>query len=264
MKIGYTSDIHIDINEKKPVIQELIRVAREQKVEMLLIGGDISNFGGLSLSTMEYVQNVLEIPVHFVLGNHDYYECGDKFHQYRQEQNTFPVIGDGFGIIGDTGWYDYSWYCRGSGQLQRLKKGKTSGHFTWPDHRFITWPVEAGEDKSGAWFAEYSLNEMKRQNDILDSAGITRKIVMMHMVPHYDLLESNFDYLETNTFFGADCTSKWLKELKPEMVLFGHTHFIKDKIIDGTWYVCSPVGYEFEWIGNTYDRVKNRFMTFEV
>ena len=263
MKIGYTSDIHIDINEKKPVIQELIRVAREQKVEMLLIGGDISNFGGLSLSTMEYVQNVLEIPVHFVLGNHDYYDCGDKFHQYRKEQNTFPVIGDGFGIIGDTGWYDYSWYFKGSRSLQKVMKGKVSTGFTWPDHRFINWPKDIEGDRM-KWFTEYSLNEMKRQNDILDSAGITRKIVVMHMVPTYDLLESSFEYLETNVYFGADKTDKWIKEIKPEMVLFGHTHQIKDKMIDGTWYVCSPVGYEFEWGTDTYNRVKNRFMTFEV
>ena len=266
MKIGYISDLHIDFNKDFPVLDALIKEVQEQSIETLLIGGDISNQMALTKEFVKRVTDATGVPVHYVFGNHDYYSLDKGFHEDRKEQNTFPfVIGD-YGFLGDTGWYDYRWYTPGFGKINKLMRGKHSyGGTTWPDHRFIKWPEDAEGDNTGRWFAKYSLNELKRQNAILDGMGVTKKIIMTHMVPHEDFVLKNWDYLETNVFFGSKNLSEFIDSIKPEITLFGHTHFTYDKIRNGSWCICSPLGYNMEW-GTTdvYHEVKRKLVVLEV
>lgn len=266
MRIGYISDLHIDFNRDFPILDALIKEVQEQNIETLLIGGDISNSVKNTNTFVELVKQATGVPVHFVFGNHDYYTLDKGFHEDRKEQNTFPfVIGD-YGFLGDTGWYDYCWYTPGFGKLNKLQKGKRGyGGTTWPDHRFIKWPEEAGSDKSGRWFAKYSVAELERQNTILDSMGVTKKIIMTHMVPHEKFLYTDWGYLETNTFFGGRYLSEFIDRIKPEISFFGHTHTIHEKTVDGTYYVCSPLGYNMEWnTADVYHEIERKLVVLEV
>lgn len=266
MKLGYISDLHVDFNKNYPVIEALVNEVNKEKLDMLLIGGDISNSVKNTNTLIELVKLATDVPVHFVFGNHDYYTLDKGFHEDRKKQNTFPFVVDRHGFLGDTGWYDYCWYTPGFGKLNKLQKGKHGyGGTTWPDHRFIKWPEEAGSDKSGRWFAKYSVAELERQNAILDGMGITKKIIMTHMVPHEKFLYTDWEYLETNTFFGGRYLSEFINRIKPEISFFGHTHTMHEKFIDGTYYVCSPLGYNMEW--NTADvayEVKRKLVVLEI
>lgn len=243
MKIAFTSDLHLDFNRESPVEELLLEVLHENKVDRLFIAGDISNTAAKSLNFIQRM-NDAGIQTAAVFGNHDYYYT-DDFHAQRQAQNVFPCIIDDIGIIGDTGWYDYSWHY--TSDRRQIQRGKYANYgYTWPDHRYITWPDDR-EGDSARWFTKYCLAEMQRQNDQLDQQGIRRKIVMLHMVPHEKLLEWNFHYQETNAFFGAARTQNWIENIRPELVVFGHTHFAKDQVIDDIHYVCRPLGYNMEW-----------------
>lgn len=248
MKVAYISDLHIDYNAKFNILDAIVNELNKEKAEMLLIGGDISN---ATATTLEFVLNIEKrtgIKVHYIFGNHDYYTLTKDFHKDRAIQNTFPLVRIGeYGVIADTGWYDYRWFTAGFGNFAKLLRGKHSHGGTWPDHRFIKWPEDAGDDKSGRWFAKYSIEEMKRQNEVLDACGITKKIIMTHMIPHEDFLLKQWEYFETNVFFGGQSLSEFIDSVKPEITLFGHTHFTYDKMRNDSWCICSPLGYNFEW-----------------
>ena len=77
--------------------------------------------------------------------------------------------------------------------------------------------------------------------------GASKFVVITHMVPHRDLLSERPEYTPTNAFFGSDALQWAIATISPEHVIFGHTHELKDKVIDNVHYHCSPLGYYFEW-----------------
>jgi putative phosphoesterase len=243
MKIGFTSDLHIDHNQDYPIEQLLLAVGRQRGLDKLFIAGDISNEARTSLAFMQLLTDQ-GLETHGIFGNHDYYEHGGQFMALRQQQNVFPYVINDVGIIADTGWYDYSWYEIGT--YRKYQLGKYATGCRWPDHRFIKWPEEVHGDPA-CWFTRHCLDEMQRQKEVLDQQGISRKIVMLHMVPQRVLLEPGYEYMATNPFFGSARTSLWLQNLKPEICVFGHTHFAKDRVIDDTLCISRPLGYFCEW-----------------
>lgn len=245
MKIGFISDLHIDFNKRHDVLGAIIKNYNQNDLNGLFIAGDISNSTAL---TQKFLNLLREngVNVFAIYGNHDYYSLDKGFELDREEIRTFPMVYGKYGFIADTGWYNYTWHKMGS--IGQLKKGKTYGSgTTWPDHRFIKWPHENGAE----WFCQESISEMKRQNAVLDAAGVKNKIIMTHMVPHYELLEQNMEFVYTNPFFGSEDLSQFVKEISPDYCVFGHTHFTKDKVIGNTHYICAPLGYDMEWGSRT-------------
>lgn len=254
MKIGFISDLHIDFNRPYDVIGAVIDTYNKNKLGALFIAGDISNS---TLTTKTFLSLMINngVNVYAIYGNHDYYSLDGGFEHDRQIINNFPVILGDWAIIADTGWYNYTWHKLGS--IGQLKKGKTyNSGTTWPDHRYIKWPHEDGAE----WFTQHSIEEMKRQNAEVDARGIKNKIIMTHMVPHYELLEQNQEFVYTNPFFGSEDLSKFIKDVAPAYSIFGHTHFTKDKVIDNTHYICAPLGYSMEWGNRTVDERINLLM----
>lgn len=261
MRVGFISDLHIDVNRGYGVKEAITQVCLEDKIDRLYLAGDTYNSAQQTLAFEIYMGKV-GVDTRSLFGNHEFYEVGNKFNEFRSAQYCFPDILPGdIGVIGVTGWYDYSWARLGS--LGQLRKGKTPGG-TWSDHRWIKYPEDVIGD-SATWFLNENVKELKDQSEWLDSLGIKRKIVMLHMVPHYSLLEQSPNYIYTNAFFGSQVISDLVNEIAPEYCIYGHTHFAKDTRIGNTEYVCRPLGYYFEWgVDTAYDRIKNRMFVLEV
>jgi len=259
MKIGFTSDLHIDYNREYDIENAIINTYKKYNLSTLMIAGDISNS---TKTTKEFMNRLWNkgLSVYAIYGNHDYYTLEKGFHEDRDEMSGFPIIFEDWGIIADTGWYNYTWHKFGS--IGQLKKGKVYGNGSiWPDHRFIVWPDDGGAE----WFCQESIRKMRIQNQLLDICEVKNKIIMTHMVPHYELLEQNMEFIHTNPFFGSEDLSKFIKEVAPTYSIFGHTHFTKDKVIGNTHYICSPVGYNFEWGNRNAEQiVENRMFVLEV
>lgn len=265
MNIGFISDLHIDINAGYGVKEALARVCHEKNITQLYIAGDISNSAVMTLDFIDEFYWKHNINIFSIFGNHDYYDVRGDFNEMRELAKVFPIIlPNGMGIMGDTGWYDYSWAMGGA--TGKIRKGKTPSGSTWPDHRFIKWPDDVEGDPA-CWFTKQNIISLNKQNDWLNLHNVEKKIVMLHMVPHYTFLEQGLDYRYTNAFFGSEPIANFLDEVKPEYCFFGHTHFTRDIERDGTHYICRPLGYADagEW-GNrsAYERIDMLMYVMEI
>ena len=71
MKIAWLSDLHLDF-VKNGKLNGLLKEIRNSKSEAILISGDISTSGMLT-GHLDLLAKHLELPIYFVLGNHDFY-----------------------------------------------------------------------------------------------------------------------------------------------------------------------------------------------
>ncbi len=257
MKVGFISDLHIDFNYKFRVIDTLIQLCLDNEVEALLIAGDISNEIALSESFVDEVSKATNIPIYRINGNHEFYDqpYNEKFHSesaYALTQNTI--------LLTTTGWYDFTWDS--IGRIDKLMKGKTS-RGRWTDFRYIDWEPSK-ELRNGInpaiWYTEQCIDRLTKTWK--EHNYFKNKIVMIHMVPHIELLGDMIGYYETNPFFGSQNMSNLIfNKIKPSLCLFGHTHFTYDKVIQGVRCVSRPLGYAgYEW--NDLDEKMNKI--FEV
>ena len=123
MKAVILSDIHVDINRDYPVAKELARFAKEQNAQLVIIAGDVSESQQETLDTLERVEQDSGARVLFVPGNHDLWgpegdpdQVARIYEGYCRDAHCLcgrdVVLGDQV-ILGDVGWYDYSF---GSGR----------------------------------------------------------------------------------------------------------------------------------------------------
>lgn len=81
MRLGWVTDPHLNFVQRDRRFT-FYRHLRYQKLDALLIGGDLGEAVSVSLFLSE-IENALEIPVYFVLGNHDFY--GGSIREVRSE-----------------------------------------------------------------------------------------------------------------------------------------------------------------------------------
>jgi len=72
MKIAWLTDLHLEFVKTAEPFEELCRNVREPSPDLVLVGGDTAVAGSVADKLTE-LQSALNLPVYFVLGNHDYY-----------------------------------------------------------------------------------------------------------------------------------------------------------------------------------------------
>jgi len=118
MKLGVASDLHLNFLKPTKQVAFLNKVDKE-KYDALLLPGDISDANGLMLSLN--LLDTLNIPVYFVLGNHDFYHASIEFIRLKaieccKASKNLIYLSDSkdtdyldkyvVPIIGHDGWYD--------------------------------------------------------------------------------------------------------------------------------------------------------------
>ncbi len=205
MKIAVISDLHIDINKKHKVVEELIHFCKEKEVEMLLIAGDISEQARVTIETVKTLKDRLLIPVYYVPGNHDMWKkynmdesTDDIYRMYCEDENCLAsgsrLIGEDTTLIGDIGWYDYSF---GYGRYTKEEFDRMS-HMgrTWQDFNYSDW----AKDNVGK--SEEFLRKLEEQLKCCKTKNV---IVMTHMVPIPELTVQGADekWYYFNAFIGT-------------------------------------------------------------
>lgn len=117
LKLVWITDTHMDAANQSAQAAFLDRLVAS-KPDLLLVGGDLCN-GIPCVQTLQVLQKAVQVPLYFVLGNHDYYyssiaktrQQASDLHinnaqiTYLSEGNLIPLTAD-TALIGHDGWSD--------------------------------------------------------------------------------------------------------------------------------------------------------------
>ncbi|ANK59011.1 phosphoesterase [Loigolactobacillus backii] len=246
-KIALTSDNHFDVNKLDTT------AIRAQQVDYLLandyddylIAGDLFNDFQESLLFVEKLATEMagKCRVFFIAGNHDMVR-GVTFAELQSDlspnyvhQKTITFPGTNYVLIGNNGWYDYSFADQAVGESQAaFEKWKRA---YWIDG-VIEQPISDPERM------QLVLNQTHQD---LEKARQQRKQVlyMTHFVPRRDYISyqtTSRIWRMANAVMGSWHLGALLEAYQVETVLFGHTHTkFQPRQFGQTTYLCKPVGY---------------------
>lgn len=252
MRVGMISDLHIDYSRYQLAewIRELDRVCQAQAVELLVLGGDITNDATQTIATVEQLQAELGLPVYFIPGNHDYWQDAkapkdtwgihERFRQHPQCLMHAPLrLSDQVTLVGHPLWYNHAIYDRDQFTPEQIERGRYKLS-TWQDKRRMDWGLP--DQAVSARFAQ----ELVAQLDQVTTPEIW---LVTHMVTHplmtIPMPHRAFD------FFNAYIATDALKPIYPiypiTLSVMGHVHIRHRLTEDGVTYVTNCLGYEKQW-----------------
>lgn len=253
MKLGFISDLHIDRNHEVPAAEYLNMVRQvilEQKLEMLVIGGDISNNFTTTMYFVEKLQEQAEIPVYFIPGNHDFWEEKDArkntreiYQLYKEHPQSLiekPLqINEDYTLVGHPGWYNHAVYDEERFSPEEVERGKFRWTY-WQDKMRMDWEMSDRDvSQHFANIIEQDLEKVTTDNIILLTHVVTVPEFTMPM-PH-----RIFD------FFNAYMATSDLKHVHKKYPIthqfMGHVHFREKIIRENTEFITNSLGYRREW-----------------
>ncbi len=117
MRIAWATDIHLEFLAP-PALAAFCVTLAESNADVFLLGGDISQAKHLR-SHLRVLARVLERPIYFVLGNHDFYQgdiagvrevvretCRESEYLRWLPDAGLVSLTDGTGLVGHDGWAD--------------------------------------------------------------------------------------------------------------------------------------------------------------
>lgn len=252
MRIGFISDLHIDVNptyHKKDFLMALYQASSERDLDMLVIGGDIANEWSIVVSFVEQLQTYLSIPVYFIPGNHDFWQIDepnkitwqiyDKYLEHPQsllEKNL--VLSDEMTLVAHTGWYNYAVHADRF-TTEELEIGKYR-HGTWQDKVNIDWQMS--DKKLSKRFASKVDNQLQQLET-------PKAILLTHVVncPKFTVPMPHkvFDFF--NAYLATDDFLPLIEQYPISHSIMGHIHYRLVKEMNDVTYVINSLGYKREW-----------------
>lgn len=160
-------------------------------------------------------------------------------------------------IIGDGGWYDYSFGVEGYTK-EEFALG-TFNKFTWPDKIYAHWPGQDHDEteryckKLEGWLSAYS-----RKNIIM----------VTHFVPFSKFVickdDPNWDFF--NAMMGSSRFGDLAVKYGVKKYIFGHIHTRYHEQYKGMEIICNPLGYyPHEWdCGSAEEEIFSRVKVVEI
>lgn len=252
MKIGFASDWHIDVNKQYKefdIIDKIKEYLIKQKVDILCYAGDVTGDMKKTIKILNDIQNDTNVIIKAVPGNHDIWTSykgrtsWDNYNKFAEQDFSLIekpyFINDDWVIIGDMGWYDYSFGPKHFTEKQfdtMCYQGSM-----WSDLEYCNWGKDKNKDVTNKMNLklEKQLEEYKNKNII----------VVTHVVPFEECIMKKDN--DAWNFFGAYIGNKTLGELLKKYSVkishFGHTHCRYNLEIDNIQVICNPLGYKPEW-----------------
>ena len=253
MKVGFISDLHIDRNFERPpqeYLKLLKQVILEKRIDMLVIGGDISNHYSTTMAFVEELQKQTEKPIYFIPGNHDFWEAEDVtkdtkgiYQLYKEHPQSLiekPLqLNEAYTLVGHPGWYNHAVYDKERFSADEIEHGKFRWAY-WQDKLRLDW--EMGDREVSKHFTdiiEKDLAKVTTDNIILQTHVVTVPEFTMPM-PH-----RTFDFF--NAFLATDDLKHLPKEHPISHQVMGHVHFRHQLKKDATNIITNSLGYRREW-----------------
>jgi putative phosphoesterase len=244
MRIAILSDIHEGLNRKKTktdIIGVLKKWLAEHVPDVFIISGDMTAGPEKSLALLNELQNhTLKTRILFVHGNHDiYHEESDLAYQillgFPGNLGNGPVeLDDEWVVIGDGGWYDYSFGIEGYTKEQ-FQTGSFND-FRWPDKTYANWKMPDLE------VTDHYLSKL--ENWLREYCG--RKIILVtHFVPSSEYVsvkgDPSWDFF--NAMMGSSRFGELAQKYGVKKYIFGHIHTRYHNQNNGIEMICNPLGY---------------------
>ena len=270
MKLGILSDLHVDLKDSDPekLLQGLVEAVAENGVETIIIAGDVANDYTVTLKFLDRIEEKAGVRCLFVPGNHDIWneKHPDKtaWDTYRELENfsgnlsAGPIeLGDQWVVIGDLGWYDYSF---GSSEytIADFDRMKFKGRL-WQDKIKAVW------DTSTLEMHRHFHRKIEKQL----KASRHKKIIMVtHVLPIVDFTvqppDKMWNYL--NAFLGSRQYGELALKYGVDFSISGHVHYRRMKRYNSTTFICNCLNYASQWIDNDDPvlEIKRAIKTIEI
>lgn len=298
MKINYVSDLHIDSHlfigddletlvnnplssETRGKIEAFFHRIRPYVMgEILLIGGDLSNFNHSSIAFLKYAVEVYgEKKVILVHGNHDLYIFDrinyetykvNSFNRLREFKDACEKIGavfldgdsvtvDGVKIAGCGMWYDNYFADSEFNMDDSMMRYRWSLYMN--DYTHIRVKGERGLMYNGGYTFDY-LKYARKQEEKLVQIYSDAKVILTHIAPTFKHFTHKYDTISESTFYQFD-GRRFLNEHDERVWVFGHTHETHDFKIGKTRLLCNPIGYKDEF-SEKQRLLRRKIDTFEI
>jgi predicted phosphodiesterase len=214
MKINVMSDLHTEFWKGTQYVE---------KAENMVIAGDL---GHLNKDEFGFMEDALV----FIPGNHEYY--GLNISEWYMKPFTKTV--EDVEFICATLWTDFhnDWFAE-----HRARKNIN-------DFYMITNAMDA--KVSTVTYKYMYKREMEFIKYMLNKPTPKKKVVVTHFLPHESFTPARFAGQEINKYFAPNALSEIPEDIWPDLWIFGHTHDFVDKTINGTRFLCNPLGYAHE------------------
>ncbi len=281
MRIGFISDLHIDINRHHNFITLISELAKEKKLDLLVILGDIADGAIYTIKFYRELKEKLKIPFRTLVGNHDIYVPNTKYYtsdQIKKKSRQFyhdldslptslvhhPIITDNWLITGINGWYDYTFAKNFS-----EKRGPQLAHNwisanMWPDQKKINGKqINYNRDKMWvlnqimAWKKQVIKIKIGKRKLVVASHFLpTKNLIHILHIPFYD----HFLYQ-----LGSERYRKAFEENKVSISISGHSHMPIKIIKNNIKYINVSLGYNFQWseAANALEELKKTMFILE-
>jgi len=266
MRIGLISDLHVDVNIEYPIMEILGKEISRQKIDLLIIAGDISESPDKTIMLMKLFDKMLgdACGLLFVPGNHDMWNkvCPDRapdeiYNRFVLDERCLAgkvirLAGaagkPGLILTGDIGWYDYTLAYKGYAK-EKLDEMEDGGR-TWQDKLYNPWTNDnqARMERSIKDLTARFETCMKIRETV---AGAENDDIMVvtHMVPLWELsvTDAKPEWQYFNAFLGSSRLQELYKKYPVKYAVSGHVHFRKELEKDGIKHICPCLGYFNEW-----------------
>lgn len=239
MRVFAVSDIHVDYPENLDWILGLDK--RDYGDDILILAGDVTD----KLPLLEQVFASLAAcfkAVLFVPGNHDLWIQDDdfdcslaKFEAINALCRDCGVHADLFELPGISFVPLYSWYDFSFGEPdRRLRRA-------WRDFRACSWPEHLPESRDvSEHFLSMNIPKLATSNEVVISYS--------HFLPRIDVMPQRIPLERRNVYpvLGSEALGEQIKQLKPNIHVYGHSHVNQSIQIDDIEYVNNAFAYPSE------------------
>jgi len=254
LKIGILSDIHIDLEHPQPdkIIEGIVDAIKTNGVDTMIIAGDIAEDYHVSLETLGNIESQSGARCLYVPGNHDIWneknpdksawDIYEALKAFSGNLANGPAhLDDGWVVIGDIGWYDYS-FGSSDYSTEDFDRMKIDDRL-WQDKVKATW------GRSTIEMHHYFHDKLEQQL----KNHIGRKIILVtHVLPILDFTvqppNRMWNYL--NAFLGSRQYGELALRYSVAYSISGHVHYRKQVRYEDTTFICNCLNYASQWLDN--------------
>ena len=245
-RIGVVSDLHLEVDEFS---------MPETDCDIMVLAGDIAE----GVDGVRWAKQVFDIPVVYVLGNHEYFGFDMSLHERaKSEADGSNVIVlereaceiDGIEFLGATLWSDFDVYGSWDKDISVAHVEKISAEFK---------RINCGEDRLRAErLVEENALAREWLEDRLSQNKTGRRVVVTHHAPSIRSIET-WRYGEAKSRFYASRMDDLMSSYEIDCWFHGHTHYNVDYEHCGCRVVSNPKGYNrstYDESGQSFDPLK--------